>query len=289
MQKDKALDAANAANRQSQKRLGQIQEANDILGSIFENLDPKEIATAERPLQAILVEKLDKAAQQLQGDAIGDPLVVAAMQLKFGEIPVGLGEPDKAIVLFKQAWPRRGQSRPQRSTNAHRDGELTEAYLDAGRADLALPLAEETLKLSKATLGPDHPDTLVSMDNLASAYRATGEFDLALPLYEQTLKLTKAKFGPDHPDTLRMMSNLAAAYEHAGKGDLALPLFEQALKLSNAKLGPAHPHTLISMIHLAGVMPLPESWTWPCRSMSRRSSWRKRFRPRPSPDAHGHE
>jgi tetratricopeptide (TPR) repeat protein len=253
LEKDQALDSANAANRQSQKRLRQIETANDILGSIFENLDPKEIATAERPLQAILVEKLDKAAQQLQGDAIGDPLVVAAMQLKFGKSLVGLGEPDKAIALFKQALATRearvGPDDPQTLTVM---GELTEAYLDAGRADLALPLAEETLKLMTARLGPDHPDTLASMNNLAEAYKASGRLDLALPLYEQTLKLSKAKLGPEQPVTLHVMGNLAGAYEDAGKGDLALPLFEEALKLSNAKLGPGHPHTLISMIDLAG-------------------------------------
>ena len=49
---------AEAQKEQAQKRLTQVEKANDILGSIFENLDPREIAKAERPLQAILVEKL---------------------------------------------------------------------------------------------------------------------------------------------------------------------------------------------------------------------------------------
>src|SRR5262249_13010223 len=75
---------AVAQTERAQKRLAQIEKANDLLGSIFENLDPKEIAKAERPLQAILVEKLDKAVAQLEGESIGDPLVVAAMQVKFG-------------------------------------------------------------------------------------------------------------------------------------------------------------------------------------------------------------
>ena len=79
----------------------------------------------------------------------------------------------------------------------------------AGKLDLALPLFEETLKLRKAKLGPDHPDTLTSMNNLALAYQAAGKLDLALPLYEETLKLKKAKLGPDHPDTLMSMNNLA--------------------------------------------------------------------------------
>jgi hypothetical protein len=40
---------------------------------------------------------------------------------------------------------------------------------EAGKLDLALPLQEEALKLMKARLGPDHPDTLACMHNLAVA------------------------------------------------------------------------------------------------------------------------
>ncbi len=104
---EQAAAKEKAANQQAQKRLTQIEKANDILGSIFENLDPKEIAKAERPLQAILVEKLDKAVAQLEGESIGDPLVVAAMQEKFGNSLFGLGEPGKASAAPKEMDGRR--------------------------------------------------------------------------------------------------------------------------------------------------------------------------------------
>ena len=70
------------------------------------------------------------------------------------------------------------------------------------RHDRALKLREETLALQKAKLGPDHPDTLRSMNNLANSYAAAGQNDRALKLREETLALRKAKLGPDHPDTL---------------------------------------------------------------------------------------
>ncbi len=117
----------------------------------------------------------------------------------------------------------------------------------SGKLDLALPLFEDTLNLTKAELGPDHPRTLVSMSNLASAYWDAGKLDLALPLHEETLKLLKAKLGPHHPHTLMSMNNLASAYQIAGKLDLALPLFEETLKLRKAKLGRDHPDTVGTM------------------------------------------
>jgi len=243
---------AEAQKEQAQKRLAQIEKANDILGSIFENLDPKEIAKAERPLQVILVEKLDQAVAQLEGESIGDPLVVAKMQNKFGLSLLGLGEPGKAIVLLEKARATlQAKLTPEHPDTLTSMNNLAGAYQTAGKLDLALPLFEETLKLRKAKLGPEHLRTLTSMNNLAMAHRDVGKLDLALPLLEETLKLRKAKLAPEHPDTLISMNNLALAYQAAGKLVLALPLFEETLKLTKAKLGPEHPDTLTSMNHLA--------------------------------------
>jgi tetratricopeptide (TPR) repeat protein len=119
---------------------------------------------------------------------------------------------------------------------------------------------EETLKLIKAKLGPEHPHTLKTMNNLANSYCDAGKPDLALPLLEEALKLQKAKLGADHPDLLTTMNNLAMAYKDAGKMDLALPLLEASLKLSKARLGADDPETIISvnnsaLIYLDAGMP----------------------------------
>ena len=121
------------------------------------------------------------------------------------------------------------------------------------------------MKLRKAKLGPDHPDTLTSMNNLAMAYQDAGKLDLALPLFEETLRLRKAKLGPDHPDTLTSMNNLAMAYQDAGKLDLALPLYEETLKLKKAKLGRTIPTRYKHEQPRRGISGMRASWTWPCR------------------------
>jgi tetratricopeptide (TPR) repeat protein len=105
---------------------------------------------------------------------------------------------------------------------------LAGAYGAAGKFDLAMPLWEESLKLTKAKLGADHPQTLSAMNDLATGYLEAGKRDLALPLLEESLKLTKAKLGADHLYTLGAMHNLAMGYRAAGKHDLALPLVLEA-------------------------------------------------------------
>ena len=99
--------------------------------------------------------------------------------------------------------------------------------------------------------GPDHPDTLASMNNLANSYHALGRLDDALRLREETLGLRKARLGPDHPDTLGSMNNLATSYDALGRHADALRLREKTLSLRKAKLGADHPETLASMNNLA--------------------------------------
>jgi tetratricopeptide (TPR) repeat protein len=105
--------------------------------------------------------------------------------------------------------------------------------------------------LRKAKLGPDHPATLNSMNNLAASYFVAGQIERALKLREETLALRKAKLGPDHPATLTSMNNLADCYGAAGQYERALKLHEETLALRKAKLGPEHPDTLASMNSLA--------------------------------------
>jgi hypothetical protein len=48
------------------------------------------------------------------------------------------------------------------------------AYRDAGRAAEAIPLLERTLADRERVLGPDHPSTLQSRNNLAAARASQG-------------------------------------------------------------------------------------------------------------------
>ena len=59
----------------------------------------------------------------------------------------------------------------------------------------ALPLFEESFKGCKVKLPMDHPQLLLSMNNLAMAYVDAGRTDEALPLLEDVLKLRKSEAG----------------------------------------------------------------------------------------------
>ncbi|MFI6300089.1 tetratricopeptide repeat protein [Nonomuraea sp. NPDC050790] len=97
----------------------------------------------------------------------------------------------------------------------------------------------------RRVLGPDHPNTLTSRNNLASAYRESGDLGQAVPLLEATLTDSERVLGPDHPHTLGSRTNLASAHYTAGDLGRAIPLLETTLTDCERVLGPDHPTTRV--------------------------------------------
>ena len=119
-----------------------------------------------------------------------------------------------------------------------------------GMPQLALTLADSVTRAGD-TLGPDHPSTLTSRNNLASAYCDAGRLDEAITLHRQTLEDRTRILGPHHPDTLTSRNNLASAYCDAGRLNEAITLHEQNLDDRTRILGPHHPDTLATRNNLA--------------------------------------
>jgi hypothetical protein len=87
--------------------------------------------------------------------------------------------------------------------------------------------------MSKAVLGKSHPETLSSMNNLASTYSDQGRWKEAEVLEVQVLEIRKTVLGEYHPNTLDSMSNLAITYQNQGRWKEAEELQVQVLGTSN--------------------------------------------------------
>ncbi|MFE4719182.1 tetratricopeptide repeat protein, partial [Streptomyces sp. NPDC056728] len=89
----------------------------------------------------------------------------------------------------------------------------TAYYLTArGKAAQALPLEERALAISEAALGPYHPDSAISLNNLARTFSALGRHAEALPLAERALAISETALGPDDANTAHSLSNLANTF-----------------------------------------------------------------------------
>jgi len=65
--------------------------------------------------------------------------------------------------------------------------------------------------------GPDHPNTLITRNNLASWRGEAGDPAGAAAASEELLADQLRVQGPDHSDTLRVRSNLASSRGEAGE------------------------------------------------------------------------
>ena len=62
-------------------------------------------------------------------------------------------------------------------------------------------------------LGPEHPKTAASLNNLALLYYNQRKYAKAEPLYQRALAIREKVLGPEHPDTATSLNNLAVLYE----------------------------------------------------------------------------
>ena len=126
------------------------------------------------------------------------------------------------------------------------------AYQEAGRITEAIALLEQVLTDCVRVLGEDHPNTLISRNNLANAYQEAGRITEATALHEQVLTDRIRLLGKDHASTLSSRNNLANAYASTGHIIKAIALYEQVLTDRIRLLGEDHPSTSSSRNNLAG-------------------------------------
>ena len=135
-----------------------------------------------------------------------------------------------------------------------------------GKLEDALPLKRESLAEKRRTLGDRHPDTLLSVNNLAVLLndlgRQVGDLKMlreAEPLKREALAGCREVLGNRHPHTLASVANLADLLMQLAPADPraineAEPLARESLAGTREVLGNGHPETLKSVGMLATML-----------------------------------
>ncbi|MFI1183619.1 FxSxx-COOH system tetratricopeptide repeat protein [Streptomyces sp. NPDC020799] len=101
------------------------------------------------------------------------------------------------------------------------------------------------------TLGPNHPDTLVSAQHLAAGLSGAGKYARARDLLQDTWERQRQVLSEDHPDTLRSCSGLAASLCDLGDYERARNLLQDVLERRRRVLSEDDPDILVSASNLA--------------------------------------
>lgn len=142
-------------------------------------------------------------------------------------------------------------SRLKEADRLERQGET--ALASGNYAVAGFPL-RAALTIREETLGPDHPDTLRSLDEIAAASLATGEGERAEALYKRVLAAREKALGPDHPavaDDLHALANAYIASDDVERIERSLPLFARAADIRARALGPDSPRVAESINRMA--------------------------------------
>jgi tetratricopeptide (TPR) repeat protein/tRNA A-37 threonylcarbamoyl transferase component Bud32 len=246
--------AEKRAHEQAQRRLAQVVKGNAVLAGVFRDINPKSQEREGKALRVLLGERLTEAVKQLEGEAVGDPLIVARLQYELARSLQELGHLQEAeAVLLKTRRPFEQLLGPDDPATLRSVNALAGVYHELARYGEAEALHKQVLEARRQKLGPDHPDTLGSMNNLAEVYRALARYEQAETLLRQVLEAQRRTLGADDPDTLTTVNNLAMVDINRGRYDGAEKLFKQALEPYRRRLGPQHPDTLRGMSNLAGL------------------------------------
>jgi tetratricopeptide (TPR) repeat protein len=79
-----------------------------------------------------------------------------------------------------------------------------------GDLQAARPYYDRALQIREAVLGPTHPDTAQSLNNLGMLLQAQGDLQAARPHLERALQIVELRLGADHLTTRTIRANLAA-------------------------------------------------------------------------------
>jgi serine/threonine protein kinase len=128
---------------------------------------------------------------------------------------------------------------------------IGDAYRGTGAYVSAVEFLKRSSDIYRQVSGPEHSDTLFTLNCLAQAHLDAGQTGEAIALLEQVRDARLKTLASDHPDSLRARNNVATAYLEAGKTDEAIALLEPLRDAYMKHFGPDHDETLEHLDNLA--------------------------------------
>lgn len=141
-----------------------------------------------------------------------------------------------------------------RRTTAVVFSKVGKSYRLLGNFAAAVQMHRQALQLRTEELGPTHPDTMSSMNDLASVLVNSGEYDEAGEMHQKVLELRTQELGLGHPDTLASMNNYGNMLKEVGKPQEAGRIYQKALRHYINVSGLKDPNTLRTMNNFASAL-----------------------------------
>lgn len=112
---------------------------------------------------------------------------------------------------------------------------------------------QRALAIRTKALGPEHPDTIQTINQMGFLYQVTGDRKKAEEHYLKALALRTKVLGPTHPETSDSQSYLAQLYLMEGRYAEAEALLKEAVKHETQEISTRHPTPAFSQSMLGAL------------------------------------
>lgn len=180
---------------------------------------------------------------------------IALMYKSMGQTAEAIESYEFALQVYKESV---GEQHASFATTLHNLGSvyrtLSLSAKGMERVDAlhrALDCFDESLKIRRVILEPEHPDIALSLCNLGVIHWHNKQPEKAFATLEEAKAMLERKVGPSSALTALAMNNLAYVSKEARRYDDAIVLYEQVVAIRERVLGPEHNETIMARHNLA--------------------------------------
>lgn len=160
-----------------------------------------------------------------------------------------LGNSEKALLLYREVYEFRKQSRPDSRSTEVSMNNLGVTLMALGHYDEAFELLEQCYQMAM-NRGEDRLATVMRLMNLGDCYSRMGFPEKGLPLLQKTVQNRTQLRGPDHVSTAVALHVLGKCYNALSRYDEALESLRHAHRIRIDSFGKAHPLTVSVEVEL---------------------------------------
>jgi TonB family protein len=121
--------------------------------------------------------------------------------------------------------------------------------LEMGNEKEAEEFFRRALELGDSSLGPEHPNLMLLLNDLTRLYLKQSAYTQAEPLLLRLLGMKRSK-GEDHPEVATVLASLATVRQALGSHESAEQLWRRVLDIRERTLAPNHFATVTALEHL---------------------------------------
>jgi tetratricopeptide (TPR) repeat protein len=247
----RAERVAQARADDAQAEKAKAEAVTKFLTEMLASADPARAQGREVTVRAAV----DEAARKIDAGAMaGQPDLEVAVRNAIGTTYEGLGLFEPAERELRTALVLQSRTGGSPVLLADTNARLVNVLYKAGKYADAKLAAQEAVRLRKEALGPKHPDTATSLDDLGAVLLVTDDAAGGEALMREALAIRREVLGPSDPQLAVSLNNLGFVLHEKRHLEQAEAMFREALDIDRRRLGNEHPEVAIKLVNLSRLL-----------------------------------